>query len=115
MAITDPMVLISGPVFDAGSAVSNVVSLGNATAYIILMPDDWTQPGNIKCAYSPDSTNFYQLYVSGKEWVSPCIPNAAMVIDNRMWPKGSFFRFTSTFGGEPVNQEAERVFKIVTE
>ena len=107
------MAVITGT-FDAGTAITNVVSIGNTQPLVLLMPDDWTAPANLKCLYSYDSTNWYQLYHSGKEWVAPCVPGTAWVLDVNLWPKASYIRLTSVFGGEPVNQEADRVFQIVT-
>jgi hypothetical protein len=101
--------------FNAGTAISNVINIGTAQPLVLIMPDGWTQPANLKCIYSPDSTNFYQLYHSGKEWMAPCVPNSAWVLELNAWPKGSYIRLLSVFGGEPVNQEEERVFKIITD
>jgi len=100
--------------FEAGTAVTNVVSIGNVQPLVLLMPDDWTQPANLKCLYSYDSTNWYLLYHGGKEWVAPCVPQSAWVLETNLWPKASYIRLLSVFGGEEVNQEAERVFQIVT-
>jgi hypothetical protein len=107
------MAIVTGT-FNAGTPISNVIDIGNAQPLVLIMPDDWTQPANLKCLYSPDSTNFYQLYHSGKEWIAPCVPKSAWVLETNLWPKASFIRLVSVFGGQEVNQEEERVFQIIT-
>lgn len=107
------MPIVTGTIL-AGAPISNVIDIGNAQPLVLLMPDDWTHPANLKCLYSADSTNFYILYHSGKEWTAPCVPKSAWVLEPNLWPKASFIRLVSVFGGVEVNQEAERTFQIVT-
>jgi hypothetical protein len=109
------MQIIDGPVFTAGTSVSNVVSLGNYSPYIILTPAAWTAPANLMALYSPDSTNFYPLFVDNKLWEVMCPAGAAVMIVSSRWPKGSFLRFVSSFVGNPVIQTATRNFKILAD
>jgi hypothetical protein len=109
------MQIITGPTFAAGTAISNVLSIGVADPLLIITPPEWTSPANLLCLYSPDSTNFYPLWQNGRLWEVICPPNAAIVLQNRMWPKGSYIRFISGFVGNPINQGEERIFKIIAD
>ena len=109
-----PPASIDGPVILAGQAISSAFPIGAGQPLVLLMPDDWTGPANLKCAYSADGINFYQLYHSGKEWICPCIPNTAWVLETNAWPPNSYIKLTTVFAGQPVIQEADRAIQIVT-
>jgi hypothetical protein len=107
------MAIVIGPTFTAGTAISNVISVTNADPYLIITPPVWT-PANLSFLISPDSTNFYPLYIGGKLWELACPPNAALSLATTTWPKGIFLRFLSGVIDAPIIQTEERVFKVVT-
>ena len=109
-----PPASVGGPVIPAGQAISGAYPIGAGQPLIVLMPDEWTTPANLKCAYSIDGIKFYQLYHSGKEWICPCIPGTAWVLETNLWPPNSFIKLMTVFGGEMVIQEADREIQIVT-
>jgi hypothetical protein len=102
---------IDGPVFPAGAAVSTTVSLGPATPFIIISPENWAF-ANLSFLVSPDGTYFYPLYINGTLWQVACPPESALML-TMTWPKGIFVKFLSGTVDDPVIQPEECVFRIV--
>ena len=107
--------IIDGPTFLAGTAISNVLSLGAQEPRLLITPQEWTTPANLLCLFSPDSTNFYPLYMEGKLWEVACPPNAALILAPYVWPKNCFVRLISGFVGEEIEQEEQREFKVIVD
>jgi hypothetical protein len=107
------MVAAAGPIISAGTAVSNVFPIANVTPYFLLTPAVWT-PANISLLISAEGDNFFPMYRGGKLWELACPPGVALLLDTLNWPKGIFMRFVSGTVEHPINQAADRAFKMIT-
>lgn len=110
------MPLATGPIFDAGSAISNVVSIGQSSdPFMIITPPEWT-PARLCFLISAEGDNFFPVYKGGLLLEIACIPNAAMMLDTLIWPGTFYIRFVSGMIGmieTPVLQEQRREFKLM--
>ena len=110
------MALVTGPIFEAGSAISNVVAIGQANdPFLIFTPPEWT-PARLAFLISAEGDNFFPLYKDGVLWEIACVPNAALMLETARWPSTFYIRFLSGMVGiieNPVPQIERREFKLL--
>jgi hypothetical protein len=104
-----------GPTIPAGESFSDAVAIGGKQLFMIISPPDWT-PANLTFEVSTSSGAFFPLFFSGRLWEIACPPNAALLLNALAvaWPKGALIKFMSGTPDNPVVQEADRVFQLLT-
>jgi hypothetical protein len=107
------MPVVTGPTIQAGTAISNVVPITNATPYFLITPAQWT-PANITFLVSAEGNNFYPMYKGGKLWELGIPPGAAILLEEANWPKGIYMQLVSGSVTNPINQAATRTFAMIT-
>jgi hypothetical protein len=104
----------------AGQPVSNLVDA--AADYIcgLIMPEAWTA-AHVTIEASLDSTFFYGLFTCNpddstivSELKFNVVPNEMIAIDPHVMLMARYFRIRSGTRDEPISQEANRIFGIIT-
>jgi len=105
----------TGPVFQAGQFMSDTFSLGQLDPFILITPDAWTAPANLRVMFSPDGVTFHTVYFDGAPLEVACpVPNHAVKLrqELREWPNGTYLKFLSAYNESMVIQTALRTFKL---
>jgi hypothetical protein len=102
-----------GPVFQAGQYISDSFFLGQIDPFVIIAPDAWTGPANLRFLFSPDNITFYPVWAEQRAYEVICPAGAAIKLEKKDWPNGTYLKFVSSFGGANVAQTAQRTFKVI--
>jgi hypothetical protein len=113
----------------AGQSLSNAGSIANAINLYLITPPEWSPACNLTFQFSPDGSNFYDLFVgqwSGQAGVGPSdvieVTFAMRKRQNTISPidvdvpkgaGGAALKLRSGTRGGPVAQAAERTFTLV--
>lgn len=115
MAKKATMPATSGPIIQAGKSFSSAVDIGSRELFMIISPPEWT-PANLTFEVSVAASPFHKLFYSGRLWEIACPPDAAILLTvlGTTWPKTAQIRFISGTPDNPIVQEADRVFQLLT-
>lgn len=101
----------------AGESISDALDVSGALWLAIITPPIWT-PANVTFQYSPDGTNFYDLFAIGNHEVTLSMQDRLSTLtplDDLDIPKNGHIRLRSGSRNYPVLQEAVRTFRVVVE
>lgn len=108
------MPLLSGPTIKAGESLSNGMDLSSNQPFLVITPFQWTS-ANLSFEVSTDGTTYRVMYYQGGLWQLACPPNVTIMLNvATFWPRGIHIKFRSGTPANPVNQQADRMFQVLT-
>jgi len=103
----------------AGQFLSNTVDLAGNFVVGLIMPLAWT-PARVSILIAVDDINFHDLFRFGDDGTTAgelkfnVTPNAIISINSDAMLMARYLKLRSGTRDEPVVQEAERVFGVIT-
>jgi hypothetical protein len=100
----------------AGQSLSSTIDLGTAKLLAVITPPQWTV-ALLSFQFSGDGVTFYDVSPGSTDQIftMPCVPGRWVPVDGQIFPKGIKLKIHSGHPVQPIAQQADRVFTLVTE
>jgi hypothetical protein len=111
--INMPLIVINGPVIEAGQALSDLIDLTADIPVRVTMPADWSPDAILTFLISSDGQGFNPLvYADGTYMDVNVVPGAALIVPDEVAQSVGFLKLHSGTPDNPVPQSERREFAV---
>lgn len=108
-----PLIVINGPVIEAGQALSDLIDLTADIPVRVTMPADWSPDAILTFLISSDGQGFNPLvYADGTYMDVNVVPGAALIVPDEVAQSVGFLKLHSGTPDNPVPQSERREFAV---